>query len=192
MAEMIHYTNPQSRGMRTQVLLDYYDIPHRCEVIDFKSGQCQSESYLAIHPYGRVPALRDGDLTIIESGAIMLYLADKFAEQMGTPAPGTMERARLYEWILFLQTTLEPVAIASFSSEDKTEPLAKVKTLLSAMESRYVGPYALGKSFTLLDLIIACELNWYKMLGLYPEGLGLYDKHLAEVTPKLAKTFAPT
>lgn len=191
MAELIHYSNPQSRGIRTQVLLDFYDIPHRTEIIDFKSGQNRTEDYLEIHPYGRVPALRDGDLTLVESGAITLYLADKYAEQMGTPAPNTPQRARLYEWLFFFQSTLEPVAIESFASEDKSASRDKVKTLLQAMESRYEGPHALGAELTLLDVIIACELQWYKLIGLYPEGLDTYDRHLAEVGPKLAKTFAP-
>jgi glutathione S-transferase len=191
MAEMIHYSNPQSRGMRTQVLLEHYDIPHRTEVIDFQSGQNRDEAYLKIHPYGRVPALQDGDLTLVESGAITLYLADKYADKMGTPAVGTPERARMYEWLFFFQTSLEPVAIQAFSSEDKTEYKGKVKELLQAMESRYKGPHALGKELTLLDIIIVCELTWYKMIGLYPDGLKLYDKHLAEVAPKLRNSFAP-
>lgn len=191
MAELIHYSNPQSRGIRTQVLLDYYDIPHRTEVIDFTSKQNRSEDYLKIHPYGRVPALRDGDLILVESGAITLYLADKYADKMGTPAPNTPQRARLYEWLFFFQSTLEPVATESFASEDKSEARDKVKTLLQAMRSRYQGPYALGGQLTLLDLIIACELHWYKLIGLYPEGLDIYDRHLAEIEPKLARTFRP-
>lgn len=190
MAELIHYSNPQSRGMRTQVLLDYYDIPHRSEVIDFKSKQNHTPEYLKVHPYGRVPALQDGDLILVESGAITLYLADKFADKMGTPVVNTPERARLYEWLFFFQSTLEPLATEAFTAEDRSELREKVKTLLKAMETRFKGPYALGDKLTVLDLIIACELSWYKMIGLYPQGLDTYDKHLAEVGPKLSKTFA--
>lgn len=189
MAEMIHYSNPQSRGIRTQVLLDYYDLPHRTEVISFQSGQNRNGEYLAIHPYGRVPALVDGDLTVVESGAITLYLADKYAEKMNTPRVNTPERARMYEWLLFIQSTLEQVAIESFAQEDKSASRAKVKELLQAMVSRYSGPHLLGEQFSFMDLVLACELTWYKLLGLYPEGLDLYDKHLSEVGPKLGKTF---
>jgi glutathione S-transferase len=190
MAEMIHYSNPQSRGIRTQVLIDYYDLPCRTEVMDFKSGQLHSEEYLAIHPYGRVPALVDGDLTVVESGAITLYLADKYADKMGTPAVNTPERARMYEWILFFQSTLEQVAIESFSQSDKSESKAKVKTLLEAMETRYKGPYVLGPELTFLDLCLACELGWYRLLGLYPEGLKVYDRHMEQVGPRLGRTFS--
>lgn len=189
---MIHYSNPQSRGMRTQVLLDYYNLPHRTEVIDFQSGQTRSEEYLKVHPYGRVPALQDGDQTLIESGAITLYLADKYPEKFGTPAVGTPERARVYEWMFFLQATLEPVATEFFTSDDKSKPIAKLKELLLAMESRYKGKYILGDKVTFLDVVLACELWWYKLIGLYPEGLVLYDRHLAEIGPQLSKDFAQT
>ncbi len=191
MADMIHYSNPQSRGMRTQVLLDYYNLPHRTEVIDFASGQTRSEEYLKIHPYGRVPALQDGDQTLIESGAITLYLADKYADKFGTPAVGTPERARMYEWMFFLQATLEPVATEFFTSDDKAKPIAKLKELLLAMESRYKGKYILGDKVTFLDVVLACELWWCKLINLYPEGLVLYDRHLAELGPQLSKNFAP-
>lgn len=182
---MIHYSHPQSRGMRTQVLLDYYNLPHRTDVIDFRAGEHLGESYLAVHPYGRVPALVDGDLTIVESGAITLYLADKYADTMGTPAVGTKERTRLHEWLFFFQTTLESVVMESFGKDDKTEARQKIHDLLLAMTSRYQSPHALGETLTLLDIIIACELVWYKMAGLYPDGLALYDRHLAEVGPKI-------
>ena len=167
------------------MLLDTFEIPHRAEIIDFQKGETRTESYLKIHPYGRVPALVHGDLTVVESGAITLYLADLYPEKMGTPKPGTLERARLYEWLFFFQATLEPTAMEAFAGKDKSECREKVKELLEAMESRIQGPYVLGESFTLLDVILACELTWYKMVEIYPEGLGTYDSLLERVGPKL-------
>ena len=135
MSELIHYSNPQSRGMRTQVLLDAFEIPHRTVVLDFQQGETKTDDYLKIHPYGRVPALVDGDQTIIESGAITLYLADKFPDKLNTPKPGTPERTKLYEWLLFFHATLEPVAVEFFGAKDKEAATAegqrKVKELLT-------------------------------------------------------------
>ncbi len=185
MSELIHYTNPQSRGMRTQALLDTFEIPHRVELLDFQKGETRTESYLKIHPYGRVPALVHGDVTVIESGAITLYLADLYAEKMGTPPPGTPGRARLYEWIMFFQSTLEPFAMDAFAGKDKSECRKKVRELLVAMESRVEGPYVLGENFTLLDVILTCELSWYKMVDIYPEGLQTYDSLMERVGPKI-------
>ncbi len=179
MAELIHYMDPQSRGMRTQMLLDYFEIPHRKVEVLLRQGDQRKPGYEKIHPHRRVPALQHGDLTLIESGAITLYLADLFPEQMATPAPATAERARLYEWLFFLQTTLEPLAMKGFDPAHKEQARSEIRQLLQAMESRLSGPHVLGQQLTLLDVILFCELSWYQMMGLYPDGLTYLDQFMA-------------
>jgi glutathione S-transferase len=179
MEELVHYTFPQSRGMRTERLLKAFDIPHETVLVDLENGGHRKEEYLEIHPYGRVPALKHGDMVIIESGAILMYLADMFQEKMHTPAPETPERARLYEWLMFLQSTLEQVAVESLAKQDKTSGKENIRELLAAMSSRFIGPYVLGDHFSVLDVILHTDLAWYKGVGLYPEGLEPYDSFMA-------------
>jgi glutathione S-transferase len=186
METLTHYTNPMSRGMRTQKILEVFDLPHESISIDFMNGQTRTEEYLKIHPYGRVPALKHGDLTVIESGAITLYLCDLFAEELKAPRPGTPERALLYEWLFFFQTTLEPVAIKGMSDKsDKRQIQGEVRTLLTAMASRFRGPYVLGEEFTVLDAILHVELAWYKMMGIFPEGLEPYQGFLSRTAERM-------
>lgn len=156
------------------MLLDHYQIPHEKVLIDFHKGEHRTPEYLQIHPYGRIPALRLDDITIVESGAITLYLADVYAEKMNTPAVGTPERARLYEWVLFIHSTLEPEAIKSFDPAQKDAATAKVRELLQAMASRFQGPFALGATESVLDVILHVEFTWYQMLGLFPDDLEPY------------------
>ena len=172
MPEIIHYTNPQSRAMRSQMLLDAFDIPHRQVLVDLHKGDARKPEYAQIHPYQRVPALRHGETTVIESGAICLYLGDLFPEKMNTPKPGTPERARLYEWLFFLQSTLEPLAIKTFSPDTKDDSVREIGELLAKMSGRLQTPHMLGKKFSLLDVILFCELTWYRMLGIYPQEIG--------------------
>ena len=191
MADIIHYSDPQSRGMRTQMLLDVFQIPHRTELVELRKGDHKKPEYAQIHPYQRVPALKHGDTTVIESGAITLYLADLFPEKMNTPKPGTPERARLYEWVFFLQTTLEPFAMKGFNPETKEEAKTEIAKLLATMAGHITGPYVLGEQFSVVDVILFCELSWYQMMGLYPEGQPAYDKFMEVVKDRIQQPSTP-
>ena len=175
MLEIIHYQDPQSRAMRSQAILDAFEIPHQKVFVDIRKGEHKAAEYKAIHPSQRVPALKHGETVIIESGAITLYLADLFAEKMKTPSIGTPARGRLYEWLFFLQTTLESHAIQAFDPTRKEEAKVKIRELLSDMAVKFVGPFVLGEDFSVADVILHTELAWYKMMDLYPEGLEPYD-----------------
>ena len=54
----------------------------------------------------------------------------------------------------------------------------KIRELLSAMAGRFVGPYVLGEEFTMLDVILNVELSWYRITGIYPDGLEPYESFL--------------
>lgn len=178
MSEIIHYQDPQSRAVRTQTLLNFYDIPHKNVLIDIRKGDNKKDDYLKIHPHGRVPALSYNGQVIIESGAILLFLADLYADKMNTPKPGSPERALLYEWMFFCQASLEPQAMLGFNPETKAKGQSEVRRLLEGMASRLKGPHVLGEQFSLLDVILYTELAWYKAIGLYPDGLEPFDSFM--------------
>ena len=189
MSKLIHYYHPMSRGARSQALLDTFNIPHEAVVIDYTQGEHQSPDYLRINPLGKVPALKHGNTIITESGAITLYLADLFPEQMNTPAPGTPERGRMYEWIFFFQTTMEQAVTPAFAPDaDKAPIREKLKSLLESASTRFVGPYVLGDEFTLLDVVLFVEISWYKMIDMWPSGLVQYEDFAERVGPKVART----
>jgi glutathione S-transferase len=66
--------------------------------VDLRAGAHKQPEYLAINRYGQVPALVDGDLKLCQSGAILLYLADKFGKMGGKTAE---EKARVREWLFW-------------------------------------------------------------------------------------------
>lgn len=171
--------------MRIEKLLQVFDISHDYKLIDFKKGENREQEYLDINPFGLVPTLVVDRDVMIESGAITLFLADLFAEKMNTPKPGTVERARMYEWILFIQATLEPVAMEGFTTDDKSKAQEKARKLLTSMASRFRGPYVLGEEFSFLDVVLNVELSWYKLVGMYPEGLEPYDSFLERTNERL-------
>lgn len=186
MAGLIHYTNAMSRGIRTQAILDVFEIDHERVDVDFRNGQTRTQEYLQIHPYGRVPALKHGDTTVVESGAITLYLCDLYPERLNVPDPATADRALLYEWLFFFQTSLEPVAIKAMSQKaDKKKILGETLVLLKSMASRFKGPYVLGSEFSVLDVIVHVELAWYRLMGIFPEGLEPYHSFLERTSDRM-------
>lgn len=76
-------------------------------VVDLARGEHRTAGFLAINPNGKVPVLRDGDLTLVESIAICVYLAEKHPEVGLLPPSGTAERALHDQWLFFCATELE-------------------------------------------------------------------------------------
>ena len=102
------YSNPFSRGTRPRWLLEELGVPYALVHVDMKAGAHKEPGYRAIHPLGRVPALVEEDgRTVIESGAICLYLADKYIDRGLAPAFGSPARGAYYQWAFYAYATLE-------------------------------------------------------------------------------------
>ena len=121
----------------------------------------------------RVPALRDGDVTVYETGAVLLVLADRFPV-LGPPL-GTPERADLYRWILWLADTLHPAwwPLMKSPSADP-EPEAGAAARARGRESMdahgsYLerqlarGPWCLGETFSVADLYLYMLVGWEQL-----------------------------
>src|SRR5690242_18392450 len=105
MAEVVFYTNPQSRGAMTHWMLEEIGCPYRIEVMQFGPAM-KSPAYLAINPMGKVPAIKHGDTVVTETGAILCYLADLFPEARLAPPPD--DRGAYYRWLFFVAGCCEP------------------------------------------------------------------------------------
>lgn len=78
MADLIFYTNPQSRGRTVRWMLEEVGARYETEIIPY--DQMKSERYLAVNPMGKVPAIKHGNHVVTEGAAICTYLADAFPE----------------------------------------------------------------------------------------------------------------
>lgn len=106
----------QDRSDRVRWLLEEMKVPYENVLINKDKGELQSQDYLKINPMGRVPTLVDGDVRIFESGAICLYLADKYS--YGTLAPKIEDahvRAKYLQWMVWSVASLECVAVRMFT-----------------------------------------------------------------------------
>lgn len=168
------YFVPFTRSTRVRWVLEELAVPHELVRLDPKKGDTKSASYLKIHPLGHVPALQDGDTTLIESGAIVMYLADKYGAGRLAPALSSPERGEYYQWIMLTHATLEPVLQTIHDHKQgkgvDDAALAKAKKrahdVLTAIDTGLAGrSFAAGANFTAADIVLAAVLHWAQMMG---------------------------
>jgi glutathione S-transferase len=172
---------PFTRAGRARWMLEELGVPYEVEKVDVKAKQNRSEEYRSkVHPLGHVPALHDddGDVTMFESAAICMYLADKFPEKGLAPAIGSPKRAYYYQWMVYSMAELEPtvaaLAIVARIPEADRDPtkieakrakFAEAAGVIKAHLGRSGQEYMLGGEFSAADVMIAGVLGWAKVLG---------------------------
>jgi GST-like protein len=111
------YTWQTSNGQRVAILLEECGFAYRVHKIDLMKGEQKSPEYLKINPAGAIPAIVDSDgpggtpLTLTQSGAIDLYLAEKAGKFI--PAD-PLRRALAHQWLLFVLSDCAPASTAIF------------------------------------------------------------------------------
>jgi GSH-dependent disulfide-bond oxidoreductase len=103
------YTAPTPNGWKASVALEELGLPYQVHAIDLLSGAQRAPDYLAINPNGRIPAIVDheaDDFAVFESGAILIYLAEKTGQLMPSDARG---RSRVLQWLMFQMGGIGPM-----------------------------------------------------------------------------------
>src|SRR6201996_2431914 len=111
MADLIFYTNPQSRGRIVRWMLEEAGQPYETEIIQY--DQLKNERYLAVNPMGKVPAIKHRGHVVTECAAICAYLADAFPEAM--LGPKADEKADYYRWLFYAAGPLEHAVTNNFA-----------------------------------------------------------------------------
>jgi glutathione S-transferase/GST-like protein len=103
------YTSPTPNGYKVTITLEELGLPYEVHAIDLSSGAQKEPWFTAINPNGRIPAIVDtgnGDFPIFESGAIMLYLAEREGKLIPADEKG---RSRVVQWLMFQMGGLGPM-----------------------------------------------------------------------------------
>jgi glutathione S-transferase len=192
------YFTPKTRSTRPRWMLEELGVPYELVTVDLDAKENRQPAYLRIHPLGQVPALVDGDVTVFESIAICMYLAERCSERGLAPPVSSPLRAPYYQWLLLCPSMIEP-AISRWSQHggDVTEAeREKARTRFAAAAEVFTrvlaaGPYMLGDSFSTVDVIVGSNLRWARSVGLL-EGRdalsGYVDRLLAR--PAARRVFA--
>lgn len=103
------YTAATPNGIKASITLEELGLPYDLRPVDLGSGEQKQPWFLKINPNGRIPAIVDhdeGDFAVFESGAILVYLAEKTGKLMPSDAKG---RSLVMQWLMFQMGGLGPM-----------------------------------------------------------------------------------
>jgi glutathione S-transferase len=165
------YGYPGTRSARAVWVLEEAGAQYDYQLVDLKKGEARQPPYLQLNAGGKVPACVDDQLTLTESAAICIYVADKFPEAQLIPT-ATAERARCIQWCFFAMTELEQplwtMAKHTFALPEKHRVPAIMDTARwefeRAAKTLAIGladdDYIVGGKFSIADLLLANILGW--------------------------------
>jgi glutathione S-transferase len=95
----VHATKASVNGYKVRLLLALLELPYELVELDMYAGEHKREPFLTLNPFGQMPALTDGDYTIADSHACLVYLARKY-DRSGRWLPADAEgEAKVAEWL---------------------------------------------------------------------------------------------
>ncbi|HTO63947.1 MAG TPA: glutathione S-transferase family protein [Bradyrhizobium sp.] len=192
------YWSPRTRSATALWLMEETGKPYERVLIDISTGAQKQADYLAINPMGKVPALRDGEVTLAENAAICAYVAERYPDAKLTPPLGDPLRAKFLYWLFFLPGCIEP-AMVQLSTKFEMNPVAagwgeaqRPFDVLDAALSK--GPWLLGENFSAADVAMGSMLNFavrmFKMVPQRPSFDAYIDRCVARPAFQRAQKIA--
>ena len=171
-----------TRSIRVRWTLQELDIPFEAITVNMMKGEHVQPAFLEINPAGKLPALVDGDVVLTESMAIVIYLAEKYADKGFIPADVT-QRAEFFKWIMFTATELEQplwriARNTNLYPPEKRQPTdvemaaEDFRPMAEVLDEHLVGrEFVAGDHATVADFALAYTLDWANealLLGDFP------------------------
>ena len=100
------YTAATPNGFKVSIALEELALPYTVHALNLGALDQKRPEFLALNPNGRIPVIVDGDFTVFESGAILIYLAEQTGRLMPTDAKG---RSRVLQWLMFQMGGVGPM-----------------------------------------------------------------------------------
>jgi glutathione S-transferase len=174
------YTSPTPNGYKVSVTLEEMGIPYNVHSVNLREQDQKQDWFLKMNPNGRIPVIVDrdaNDLTVFETGAIMVYLAEKTGQLMPADSAG---RAQVMQWLMFQMSGIGPMmgqanvfyryfpekvpaAIERFQNESRR--------LFEVLESRLAQNEWLADEYSIADIANWCWVRTYKWSGVSADGL---------------------
>ncbi|MGE3363407.1 MAG: glutathione S-transferase N-terminal domain-containing protein [Rhizobiaceae bacterium] len=174
------YSLPTPNGVKVSIMLEEIGLPYEVHLIDIGANETRTPEYLSLNPNGKIPSIIDPDgpdgkpLALFESGAILLYLAEKTGRLLPSSATGRYETI---QWVFFQMAGIGPMfgqvgffhKFAGREYEDK-RPLeryvAESQRLLGVLETRLAGrTWIMGDDYTIADV---ATFGWVRgLIGFY-------------------------
>ena len=182
---MIHlYTASTPNGHKVSCLLEALQMPYKVHAINLAEGEQLKSDFLKISPNGRIPAIVDmdnDDLSIFESGAIMLYLAEKAGKLIPSDING---RAKVVEWLMFQMGGIGPMmgqANVFFRYfPEKIQPAIdryqnESRRLFEVLDKQLSTNEWIAGEYSIADIANWCWVRTHNWSGVSMEGLENLD-----------------
>ena len=177
---IILYGGPQTRASMPRWYMEEMGIPYELVEVSMANGENLKDDFLSVNPFAKLPAMKDSSvldannhpLTLFESGAILLHLAEHHGGEILRPG----DRSLISQWTHFANSTL---AFAIFVPDQKTKILPRI---LTELNSEIATGYFINNKWGAADCAISSYLAYIKLF--FPnEDLSAYP-----VVEKLIKT----
>lgn len=181
------YTAATPNGWKASITLEEMGLPYDVRLIDFATNEQKAEWYTKINPNGRIPAIVDDGFAIFESGAIMLYLAEKTGLLMPTDAKG---KSRVTQWLMFQMGGVGPMmgqANVFFRYfPEKIQPAIdryqrETRRLLEVLDGHLAHNEYLAGNYSIADIANWSWVHSYEWSGVNIDGLDNLDRWIRQV-----------
>ena len=175
------YTSPTPNGYKISVALEELDIPYNVHVVNLQSGDQKKPEFLELNPNGRIPVIIDTDndnLSIMESGAQLIYLAEKAGKLLPTE---TVARSKVIQWLMFQMGGIGPMmgqanVFYRYWPGEKIQPAIdryqnEGRRLFEVLETRLKDNEYLADDFSIADIANWCWVRIQKWSGINIDGL---------------------
>ena len=177
------YSLPTPNGVKVSIMLEETALPYEVHLIDFGKNDQMTPEFISLSPNNKIPAILDPNgpggkpLALFESGAILIYLAEKTGQFLPTDAA---ERYETLQWVMWQMGGLGPMfgqlgffhKFAGKDYEDKRPRdryVAESKRLLGVLDKRLEGrDWIMGDAYTIADI---ATFGWVRnLIGFYDAG----------------------
>ena len=163
------YYNLAPNPMKVALFLEEAGLDYVAVPVDSRKGEQHAATYKAINPNAKVPAIVDGDATVFDSNAILLYLGEKTGKFV--PKAGDKARGELYSWLMFVATGIGPysgqaVHFKHFAPKPQDYAIERYAFeaqrhwgILDARLARHA--FMLGEDYSIVDMAV---WGWARMV----------------------------
>jgi len=189
------YTAPTPNGWKASIALEELEIPYEVRVVNLLAGDQKKPEYLALNPNGRIPTIVDrdaGNFPVFESGAILIYLAEKAGRLLPRDAKG---RSLVIQWLMFQMGGIGPMmgqANVFFRYfPEKIQPAIdryqnECRRLFEVLDGRLAESEWLADGYSIADIANWAWVRTNKWSGVSAEGLDHLQRWLGQMSARPA------
>jgi len=207
------YSFPTPNGVKVSIALEELGLPYEAHRVTLDDADVKSDAFVSLNPNGKIPAIVDPDgpggqpLGLAESGAILLYLAEKTGRLIGETAA---DRHRITQWVMFQMGHVGPMFgqlgfFVKFKGAEVQDPIPReryigeARRILGILEAELEGKEWIVGDYSIADIAIAPWLRGLDFYGArdmvgwadHPNVVAYLDRFLARPAVQTGLTIPP-